>query len=272
MNLKGGTVLKFNLGKDLMKHITGKVYLKDFKNVKPIERKVVVKPSCKPASMKLFYRADVGPSEAKESGAKESEARESEMVISELRHREEVEWTAGGMMRNITFQLFDEAGKVIHKPSLRGQDMKISWKHCEWVDSTGWKASMLNEGKLPDIRSPRESGSTLNCSLTFFSSDKGGSKDDFTFEFKVKSIPGDPSSINLSVDDGRSATRTSVLKLSAGQEMDIMSSIVVKIVDKFGNGCNKVTEDDIDQLKVFCKTGTMVKGSLKKVKGDAVSN
>lgn len=262
MNLKGGTVLKFNLGKDLMKEITGKVYLKDFKNVKPIERKVVIKPSCKPASMKLFYRADVGPSEGKES----------EIIFSELRHQEEVEWTAGGMMRNITFQLFDEAGNVIHKPSLRGQDMKISWKHCEWVDSTGWKVSMLKEGKLPDVRSPRESGSTFNCSVTFFTSDKGGSKDDFTFEFKVTSIPGDPTSINLSVDDGRSATRTTLLKLSAGQEMDIMSSIVVKIVDKFGNGCNKVTEDDIDQLKVFCGTGTMIKGSLKKVKGDTVSN
>ena len=255
MNLKGSNVLKFPLGKEYMKkEVIARIYLKEFKDVKPRDRIVVIRPSCKPASMKLFYRADIG----------DDNVPASEKIISELRQGEEVEWTAGEMIRNVTFQLFDESGKQIKKPSFRSNDMKISWKHSKWVEATGWKPHMLNDEKLPDVRSPRQAGTTLNCTVTFFTSDKGTSKDDFTFDFKVKSIPGDPAKINLSVENG---TVQKTLKLQAGD----LSTILVQIADKLDNGCNNITEDDIDELKVSCITGYLMKGSIKKIKGNKVS-
>ncbi|XP_028288424.1 structural maintenance of chromosomes flexible hinge domain-containing protein 1 [Parambassis ranga] len=93
------------------------------KRVAPVEKELEVLPSTRVAMMELYCRND-------------------ENLV--LRNNEKIEWAAGGVLENLYYRLYDEAGREVPLTAETASKIKVNW-----TNRINQKA--LIQGKLPDV-------------------------------------------------------------------------------------------------------------------------
>ncbi|XP_019127178.2 structural maintenance of chromosomes flexible hinge domain-containing protein 1 isoform X1 [Larimichthys crocea] len=98
------------------------------KNIAAVVRELKVIPSTRVATMELYSQVD-------------------ENLV--LRNKEKIEWMAGGLLENLFYRLYDEAGREVPLTAEIGSKIKVNW--------TGdANLADLVQGKLPDVQVPRQ--------------------------------------------------------------------------------------------------------------------
>ncbi|XP_053198801.1 LOW QUALITY PROTEIN: structural maintenance of chromosomes flexible hinge domain-containing protein 1 [Scomber japonicus] len=99
-----------------------------WKNVSPVERELTVLPSTRVSRMELCCQ------------------NEENLV---LKNKEKIEWLAGGVLENLFYKLYDEAGREVSLTAEIAATIKVNW-----TDDVNLKD--LVRGKLPDIQVPTQ--------------------------------------------------------------------------------------------------------------------
>ncbi|CAK6970217.1 structural maintenance of chromosomes flexible hinge domain-containing protein 1 isoform X2 [Scomber scombrus] len=99
-----------------------------WKNVSPVERELNVLPSTRVARMELCCQND-------------------ENLI--LRNKDKIEWLAGGVLENLFYKLYDEAGREVSLTAEIAATIKVNWTADVNLED-------LVQGKLPDIQVPSQ--------------------------------------------------------------------------------------------------------------------
>uniref|UniRef100_A0A671UZE9 Structural maintenance of chromosomes flexible hinge domain containing 1 n=1 Tax=Sparus aurata TaxID=8175 RepID=A0A671UZE9_SPAAU len=98
------------------------------KNVVSVMRELEVLPSTRVSSMELCSRDDGN---------------------LKLKNKERIEWPAGGMLENLFYKLYDEAGRVVPITAEIASKIKVNWTAKVYAED-------LIRGKLPDIQVPTQ--------------------------------------------------------------------------------------------------------------------
>ncbi|KAI1297262.1 Structural maintenance of chromosomes flexible hinge domain-containing protein 1 [Halotydeus destructor] len=237
VNVKGDGPIKLQMKKGEERTIVGRFFLKHpFGNVLAVEKEIIVKPSCVPKSVKFFCSAE-----------------EDSTQIIEI--PDDLSWTAGDTIQNISFRFYDEVGDEVKKLNLSSSNVEISWLQDPYVK--GYTDDDLNKGKLPILKAPNSAGSgnKLHCNVSFHSDLIDGRRLTVKRGFNVISRPGPARMIVLHVPD-----EADVIRLGEHQTKPIR----VKIVDKYNNAIEGLTETSIQKLLFSCRTNPIEEIDLVK--------
>ena len=260
--LVGGPVIKLPLTADEEeKTLFAEIIVKSIagsKAVTPVVKEVVVTKCTKPTEMRVYYTSEF-----------------DENIQCEVRNEENLFWTAGETIKNITFKMFDDTSNEITTPSLTLSNFRISWLKSDWLKAGEYTQTTLKKFKLPDIRAPRAAGEESAFSLTYLDASaptvksvrESRTDNSITFLFHVKSTVGVPKSLKVTCSgDGDN-------RVPAGEVFP--RDIIVKLVDKYDNVHADVTEEDLDKLEILCESAELVPHKLEKDignKGEIVVN
>jgi len=166
--IQGHTINLKNI--DYEEALTAKMYLNHYKDVKPVYRTIVVRPSSKASKMKVFYVP---------AGASEN---------SLIANGQSIQCIAGELISDLYIAIFDEADRKLEIDLDLASKIKVNW------------AGKLNKeelrlGKLPSIKAPTSTDDTKYCQVTCV--DRSGSTE---HAFSLKAIPAAPSTLKLSCE------------------------------------------------------------------------
>ncbi|XP_064651819.1 structural maintenance of chromosomes flexible hinge domain-containing protein 1-like isoform X2 [Lineus longissimus] len=140
-------------------NLTAKIEVQGMRNIKAVERKLVIVPSSKASNMEVFY---------KYNGDKNLP----------IRAGSDINGVAGEMIKGITFKIFDEAGREIEMEDHLAKKVKVNWTPKLIKD-------LVLKGGLPDIKIPTSASDTKYCHISI-----NGTGVDFSFT--IKPTPGEP--------------------------------------------------------------------------------
>uniref|UniRef100_A0A671V3L0 Structural maintenance of chromosomes flexible hinge domain containing 1 n=1 Tax=Sparus aurata TaxID=8175 RepID=A0A671V3L0_SPAAU len=104
------------------------VHLQTFLLTRNMTEELEVLPSTRVSSMELCSRDDGN---------------------LKLKNKERIEWPAGGMLENLFYKLYDEAGRVVPITAEIASKIKVNWTAKVYAED-------LIRGKLPDIQVPTQ--------------------------------------------------------------------------------------------------------------------
>ncbi|KAI1889131.1 hypothetical protein AGOR_G00175910 [Albula goreensis] len=104
--------------------IVAKFDIPSLENIQAVERMMRITPSCWVARLEIFSQED-----------------NNVMAIGD---KEKIEWTAGDILKNLHFRLFDEGNRNVPITACLANKIKVNWKADVNIEK-------LQQGKLPDV-------------------------------------------------------------------------------------------------------------------------
>nr|CAB3266390.1 structural maintenance of chromosomes flexible hinge domain-containing protein 1-like [Phallusia mammillata] len=192
--------------------VKARVEIQGMKHIAPVECKFTVKPSTKIRFIEVFHQ---DPSMS-----------EDEDEPSKLKQGQDIYWEAGEKMEDLTFQLLDEAKRVVEMNEKLASNLKVNWT------ADVCQADVLNNS-LPHISVPTNVSDTKFCQVTYV-----GEKS-IEFSFKIKPVAGEPAGLKITIH-GKRDVRIGMVR---------HEPISVALLDNFGNHLH-IRPGQIDKITV----------------------
>ncbi|XP_060084908.1 structural maintenance of chromosomes flexible hinge domain-containing protein 1-like [Ylistrum balloti] len=188
--------------------LTAMIELQNHKQVGVVERFIKMLPSNRVASIQVRMLKDDGK-------------------ITMLKSGSSITGRAGDHINNISFSLFDEAGRKLEIDEKLAGKLKVNWVQKIPRDT-------VIEGHLPDIKVPATIQDTKYCQVTVQDSSN------IDFSFTVTPTPTDPSQIKCKCSGSN--------RVRIGETLD--APILVTIKDKFGNEITDLPKNTSQEVQV----------------------
>uniref|UniRef100_A0A7N8X1F2 Structural maintenance of chromosomes flexible hinge domain containing 1 n=1 Tax=Mastacembelus armatus TaxID=205130 RepID=A0A7N8X1F2_9TELE len=172
--------------------LTVKFSMPNHKNIALVVRELKVTPSTRVSLMEI--------------------CRQDESASLVLRNSEKIEWLAGGLLENLHYKLFDEAGREIRLTPEIASMIKVTW-------AEDGNLKDLVQGKLPNIQVPTKVQDARFCKVLY----EGQS---VSVSFTIVPCPDEPTQLQVTLPQ----TQTTV-KLGETLSKDI----ILELVDQYGN-------------------------------------
>ncbi|XP_072566865.1 structural maintenance of chromosomes flexible hinge domain-containing protein 1 isoform X1 [Paramormyrops kingsleyae] len=194
-----------NVKADLM--ITAKFDIPSCKNVKTVEQVLKVTPSRQVARLEIFSQQEDGS-------------------IIALKDGEKVGWTAGDILQDLHFQMFDEADRAVPLTPSLARKIKVNWQaSCKELD----------QGKLPNIPVP-----TVAKEEHYYQVSLQDETSSVTCSFTIMPRPDEPKRMK--------ATWKSIASVRMGELLPV--DICLEVVDQFGNKTPTLTSACVNSFGV----------------------
>ncbi|XP_063155220.1 structural maintenance of chromosomes flexible hinge domain-containing protein 1 [Candoia aspera] len=178
------------------------------KKVPPVQKTITVFPSRRVAGLQI-YRA------------------EGEKTI-QIKHQEEINCIAGGVMENLIFQMYDEAEKEITITPAMAEKIEVSW-------SPKLNREQLIKGFLPDVKAPTSVKDSCYCLVTFHDE-----RVSLSSSFVVRPLADEPKHIKCEIKG------SDIIKM--GEKLQ--DEIEIMITDQHGNQVQSLTSSCVTALEI----------------------
>lgn len=172
------------------------------KNIAPVVKELTVLPSTRVSSMEIYSQDD-------------------ENLV--LRNEEKIEWLAGGLLENLYYRLFDEAGREVTLTDEIASKIKVSW-------AKDVNLSDLHQGKLPGLQVPTQVQTVHFCQVSY--QDKSVS-----FSFKIEPRPDEPARLKATLPQN-------TVKLGE----TLPGNTILELVDQYGNVTKALTATCVSEM------------------------
>ncbi|XP_078492446.1 structural maintenance of chromosomes flexible hinge domain-containing protein 1-like isoform X3 [Ciona intestinalis] len=194
------------------KKIQAKIEVQGSKEIAALQQKFILKPSSKICFLNVFYKKPLTSNNEE---------------IQKLKRGQDMYFEAGETMTNISFQLLDEAKRIVLiDVSKHALNIQVNW--TDEISSTD-----LENGLLPDIVIPTNVSDTRFCQVTYL-----GEKN-VHFSFNIKPIAGQPAGIKVTIHGSRE-TRLGMIR---------REPISISLLDNFSNQLN-IAPNQLDMVNV----------------------
>ncbi|MGH0181960.1 UNVERIFIED_CONTAM: hypothetical protein FKN15_010217 [Acipenser sinensis] len=192
---------------------------KSCKGVLPIEKTIKLLPSTRAAKLQIF-------------------SLEGQKAI-EIKHQDEISWTAGDSLQNLIFKMYDEGDREIIVTPALAEKIKANW-------TPNINKEHLVKGLLPDVKVPSAVKDVRYCQVSF-------QDDHASLEsaFSVKPIADEPKLLKASLKG--------VYNVKMGEELQ--GEIQLEVTDQFGNKIQTLTSTCVNSLGI--SSDGLDKSSLK---------
>ncbi|KAI3355352.1 hypothetical protein L3Q82_018194, partial [Scortum barcoo] len=180
------------------------LFAKNQKNIAPIVRELKVLPSTRVSSMEICSQDD-------------------EKLV--LRNEEKIEWLAGGLLENLFYRLFDEAGREVPLTDEIASRIKVSWAKTV-------NLSDLRRGKLPGLQVPTQVQNVLFCQVSY-------QDQSVSFSFNIEPRPDEPARLKATLP-------RNTVKLGE----TLPGNIILELVDQYGNVTKVLTSTCVNEMTV----------------------
>ncbi|XP_036934923.1 structural maintenance of chromosomes flexible hinge domain-containing protein 1 isoform X2 [Acanthopagrus latus] len=194
VKLKKGEPQKLNVQFDMPNH----------KNVASVIRELEVLPSTRVASMELCSRDD------------------GNLV---LRNKEKIEWPAGGMLENLFYKLYDEAGRGVPITAEIASRIKVNWTAEVYTED-------LIQGKLPDIQVPTQVQEERFYQVSY-------QDQSVSISFTIVPHPDEPAQLKATLAQN---------SVKLGETLD--GNIILDLVDQYDNVTKTLTSTCVKHMSV----------------------
>ncbi|XP_041101320.1 structural maintenance of chromosomes flexible hinge domain-containing protein 1 [Polyodon spathula] len=215
--LTGPVVHALKLEKD--QYVTAIFEIPSCKAVVPIEKTIKLLPSTRAAKLQIFCL-------------------EGQKAI-EIKHQDEISWTAGDSLQNLIFKMYDEGDREIIVTPALAEKIKVNW-------TPNINKEQLVKGLLPDVKVPTAVKDVRYCQVSF--QDDHASLDS---AFSIKPIADEPKLLKASLKG--------VYNVRMGEELQ--GEIQLDITDQFGNKIQTLTSTCVNSLGI--SSDGLDKSSLK---------
>lgn len=215
--LTGPVVHALKLEKD--QYVTAIFEIPSCKGVLPIEKTIKLLPSTRAAKLQIF-------------------SLEGQKAI-EIKHQDEISWTAGDSLQNLIFKMYDEGDREIIVTPALAEKIKANW-------TPNINKEHLVKGLLPDVKVPSAVKDVRYCQVSF-------QDDHASLEsaFSVKPIADEPKLLKASLKG--------VYNVKMGEELQ--GEIQLEVTDQFGNKIQTLTSTCVNSLGI--SSDGLDKSSLK---------
>lgn len=192
------------------KIITVKFDLPNHKSVTCVKRKVCVQPSRCVWRMEVYRALGEG----------------SDGDVMVLKNQERIDWTAGDMLGDLHYRLYDQADRPLPLSTQIAQNIKVNW-------SASLKVSNVAQGLLPPVGVP-----TLAQGEQFYQLTYRGQPPVET-SFIIVPRPDEPECLKVTLTE--SSVRLGEV---------LADSAMVELTDQYGNKTDALTEESMKELEV----------------------
>ncbi|KAK2546229.1 Smchd1 [Columba livia] len=206
-NILTGPVLHVqNIKKDQM--LKAKIEIPSCKDVPPVEKIIKLLPSSRVARLQVL-------------------SMDGQKAI-QIKHQDEINWVAGGVMHHLIFQMYDEGEREIHITPTMAEKIKVNW-------TPKINREQLIQGLLPDVKVPTSVKDVRYCLISYLD-------DHVSLEsaFTVRPLPDEPRHIKCKLNGPNT--------LQMGEELQ--GEIEVMITDQYGNQVQTMTSACLNSLGV----------------------
>ncbi|KAL4001171.1 hypothetical protein ACER0C_006470 [Sarotherodon galilaeus] len=142
-----------------------------------------------------------------------------------LRNSEKIEWIAGGLLENLFYKLYDEAGREVPLTAEIASMIKVNWTGDVFLED-------LVQGKLPDLQVPKRVGEQRFYQVSY-------QDQSVSVSFTIVPRPDEPERLNVALPQ-------TTVKLG-----EILSgNISLELVDQFDNLTKTLTPTCVNHIKV----------------------
>ncbi|KAL4635247.1 structural maintenance of chromosomes flexible hinge domain-containing protein 1 [Arapaima gigas] len=188
------------------KCLAAKFDIPSYAEVPAVERKVRVTPSCRAVRLEVISQ------------------QEDNIII--LKDGEKISWTAGDILQNLHYRIYDEADRLVPITAAVGKKIKVNWKAS---------SKELDKGRLPDVPVP-----TVVKDEHFYQVSYQDGNMTVTCSFIIMPRPDEPKSMK--------ATWKSVTSVQVGEELP--GEILLDVVDQYGNKTSTLTPACVNSIGV----------------------
>uniref|UniRef100_A0A671V011 Structural maintenance of chromosomes flexible hinge domain containing 1 n=1 Tax=Sparus aurata TaxID=8175 RepID=A0A671V011_SPAAU len=174
------------------------------KNVVSVMRELEVLPSTRVSSMELCSRDDGN---------------------LKLKNKERIEWPAGGMLENLFYKLYDEAGRVVPITAEIASKIKVNWTAKVYAED-------LIRGKLPDIQVPTQVKEERFYQVSY-------QDQSVSISFTIVPHPDEPAQLKATLPEN---------SVNLGETLD--GNIILDLVDQYDNVTKALTSTCVKHLSV----------------------
>lgn len=174
------------------------------KNVASVMRELEVLPSTRVSSMELCSRDDGN---------------------LKLKNKERLEWPAGGMLENLFYKLYDEAGRGVPITAEIASKIKVNWTAKVYAED-------LIRGKLPDIQVPTQVKEERFYQVSY-------QDQSVSISFTIVPHPDEPAQLKATLPEN---------SVNLGETLD--GNIILDLVDQYDNVTKALTSTCVKHLSV----------------------
>uniref|UniRef100_A0A3Q2WWV2 Structural maintenance of chromosomes flexible hinge domain containing 1 n=1 Tax=Haplochromis burtoni TaxID=8153 RepID=A0A3Q2WWV2_HAPBU len=176
----------------------------DYKNIPLVMKELRVLPSTRVSVMELY-------------------SQDNENLV--LRNSEKIEWIAGGLLDNLFYKLYDEAGREVLLTAEIASMIKVNWTGDVFLED-------LVQGKLPDLQVPKRVGEQRFYQVSY-------QDQSVSVSFTIVPRPDEPERLKVALPQ-------TTVKLG-----EILSgNISLELVDQFDNLTKTLTPTCLNHIKV----------------------
>ncbi|XP_013767805.1 structural maintenance of chromosomes flexible hinge domain-containing protein 1 isoform X2 [Pundamilia nyererei] len=175
-----------------------------YKNIPLVMKELRVLPSTRVSVMELY-------------------SQDNENLV--LRNSEKIEWIAGGLLDNLFYKLYDEAGREVLLTAEIASMIKVNWTGDVFLED-------LVQGKLPDLQVPKRVGEQRFYQVSY-------QDQSVSVSFTIVPRPDEPERLKVALPQ-------TTVKLG-----EILSgNISLELVDQFDNLTKTLTPTCLNHIKV----------------------
>ncbi|XP_063339511.1 structural maintenance of chromosomes flexible hinge domain-containing protein 1 isoform X2 [Pelmatolapia mariae] len=175
-----------------------------YKNIPLVMKELRVLPSTRVSVMELY-------------------SQDNENLV--LRNSEKIEWIAGGLLENLFYKLYDEAGREVLLTAKIASMIKVNWTGDVFLED-------LVQGKLPDLQVPKRVGEQRFYQVSY-------QDQSVSVSFTIVPRPDEPERLKVALPQ-------TTVKLG-----EILSgNISLELVDQFDNLTKTLTPTCVNHIKV----------------------
>uniref|UniRef100_A0AAX7VQI9 SMC hinge domain-containing protein n=1 Tax=Astatotilapia calliptera TaxID=8154 RepID=A0AAX7VQI9_ASTCA len=176
----------------------------DYKNIPLVMKELRVLPSTRVSVMELY-------------------SQDNENLV--LRNSEKIEWIAGGLLDNLFYKLYDEAGREVLLTAEIASMIKVNWTGDVFLED-------LVKGKLPDLQVPKRVGEQRFYQVSY-------QDQSVSVSFTIVPRPDEPERLKVALPQ-------TTVKLG-----EILSgNISLELVDQYDNLTKTLTPTCLNHIKV----------------------
>ncbi|XP_039900102.1 structural maintenance of chromosomes flexible hinge domain-containing protein 1-like isoform X2 [Simochromis diagramma] len=175
-----------------------------YKNIPLVMKELRVLPSTRVSVMELY-------------------SQDNENLV--LRNSEKIEWIAGGLLENLFYKLYDEAGREVPLTAEIASMIKVNWTGDVFLED-------LVQGKLPDLQVPKRVGEQRFYQVSY-------QDQSVSVSFTIVPRPDEPERLKVALPQ-------TTVKLG-----EILSgNISLELVDQYDNLTKTLTPTCLNHIKV----------------------
>ncbi|XP_019218618.1 structural maintenance of chromosomes flexible hinge domain-containing protein 1 isoform X2 [Oreochromis niloticus] len=175
-----------------------------YKNIPLVMKELRVLPSTQVSVMELY-------------------SQDNENLV--LRNSEKIKWIAGGLLQNLFYKLYDEAGREVPLTAEIASMIKVNWTGDVFLED-------LVQGKLPDLQVPKRVGEQRFYQVSY-------QDQSVSVSFTIVPRPDEPERLKVALPQ-------TTVKLG-----EILSgNISLELVDQFDNLTKTLTPSCVNHIKV----------------------